>query len=357
MVRPVGPFDILLLNRLQNQGVQLDPRRALTQPESPLAVVLRAPLALHQPAAYTCIARPQDDRTPAGFVQLRRRQPGRPDADVTYIAPQPISDPNVCELWARLLEFVSWEAALSGVQRVFASLPADAEELVPFLNAGFVIFAREELFTCERLPRLTDAPAIALRPQRPSDAWGLQRLYAGLVPLGVRQAEGLSGGNGADESIPDWMERGRREAYVWEQEGDIVGHLELTRGKIGHWAHFTLHPDRADLAGAFVDAGLYLLRAEAGRPVCAPVRTYESWMKPALLARGFRLLGRRDLAVRQTLARVKEPATVAVRALEHQRGVTATPTVVRAEYAEHNGGERLEPAPVARAPNSCEGGL
>ncbi len=329
-VRPASLFDIPALSRLQSQGIPLDPQRTLTRSESPLWAALRAPLTLQEPSAYTYLARLDEAAGGRnGFVQACGRRADAAEAEITYIAPALDANALTGYLWARMLEGACWEMAALGIQRVFASLPADSGEAEPFLNAGFVIFAREELLRGGARRGCGGAPALPLRPQRPQDAWALQRLCAATAPIGVRQAEGLLSPEGPTAETPAWGERERRMMYVAEVGGSVVGRVQVVRGKAGQWIHFTLHPERAELAEALVEAGLRLCESARPTPLYSHVRTYESALRPALLAQGFEAFGRRDLVVRQAVARIKEPALVGVRALEPQAGMSATPSAAR----------------------------
>ena len=325
MIRPIGLFDIPSISRLQHQGIQLDLRRALTLPESPLAVALRAPLSLGRPLSYTYIGRQERVATEQmGFVQLRNRPCERPQADVTYIAPALDSHATTGTLWMELLNAVCWEVGCQGIQQVFADLPADSENMTPFLNAGFVIFAREELLRCEQIVPSALPQRTVLRPQGDSDNLPLQRLYAAIVPMGVKQAEGVYEANGSQIGVAN---QPVANGYVVERQGEIVGHVEVTRGKIGHGVHFAVRPDAAEMAGDVVDAGVRLLSGVEMQPVYCHIRTYQSFLKPALLDREFRVIDVRDLAVRQTFARVERPALSSVKVLETRSEVSVTPTL------------------------------
>lgn len=327
-------FDIPVISRLQQRGVQLDRKRALTRPESPLAVALRAPLTLNMPASYTYIARTDAPGVVhAGFVQLRCRPSDRAEADVTYIAPALSGDPALIQLWTRLLDAVCWEAGRWGVQRIYASLPASTEEAIPFLNAGFMIFAKEELLGCAPVSPSTASPRVSLRPLQKGDVWALQRLYAAVVPLGVKQVEGLyePGTTYAQTSVGSLIDRREKEAYVLEKDGEVIAHVEVYRGRIGHWIHFMLHPDASELAGELIEAGLALFGKDEMLPVYTHVRTYENHLRPALQAKGFQVLEQRELAVRQAVARVQVPALISVRGLEPRPEISARPTFIHTQ--------------------------
>ena len=325
LIRPIGLLDIPLISRLQHQGIQLDLRRALTLPESPLAVALRAPLALGNPPAYTYIGwqdQPANDQM--GFVQLRSRQCERPQADITYIAPTLDTHVTSSALWTRLLNAVCWEAAIHGIQQVFADLPADSENVTPFLNAGFVIFAREDILGCDQLTPAKGTSNIPVRPQTDSDTPDLQRLYAAIVPVGVKQAEGAFE---VTETHSGPTGRPSVNGYVFERDGEIAGHVNIFQGKIGHRVQFTVRPDSPDLAQEVVAAGLQLLSEMPAQPVFCHIRTYQSCLKPALMDRGFKVIDVRDIAVRQTLARVGKPALSSMTVLDSRSEVSVTPSL------------------------------
>jgi len=325
LIRPIGLLDIPSISRLQHQGIQLDLRRALTLPESPLAVALRAPLALGIPPSFTFIGwHGQAADNQLGFVQLRNRQCGRPQADITYIAPAPDGQTAGSALWTRLLNAVCWEAGHHGIQQVFADLPADSENVTPFLNAGFVIFAREDLLSCDQMVPGKPQSHVVVRPQNDADMIGLQRLYAAIVPVGVKQAEGAFEANGAHAGPASRPVAGR---YVCERHGEIVGHVETVCGKIGHGVHFAVRPDSPDLAHDVVAAGLQLLSDMPAQPVFCHIRSYQGCLKPALMERGFKVIDVRDLAVRQTLARVEKPAVSSMAVLESRSEVSVSPSL------------------------------
>jgi hypothetical protein len=192
------------------------------------------------------------------------------------------------------------------------------------LNAGFVIFAREEVLRCEQIAPVALPQGARLRPQQDCDNWPLQRLYAAIVPVGVKQAEGVYEANGLQIGVTG---QPIANGYVVESQGEIVGHVEIVQGKIGYGMHVAIRPDAAELVQAVVDAGLHLLADVAMQPAYCHVRTYQSFLKPALFERAFKVIDVRDLAVRQTLARVERPALSSVKVLEARPEVSVTPTL------------------------------
>ncbi|MGC8825704.1 MAG: hypothetical protein ACP5TV_01720 [Anaerolineae bacterium] len=325
LIRPLGLMDLPALARLQSEGISLDPKRSLIQPQDPLRAALRAPLAFACPSAHTYVAR--KDTEPGqgmGFVQLRCRPYDWRLADVAFIAPALEHSPAAAELWTQLLTTVCLDAGQWGIERIFASLPAESQDAVPFLNAGFIIFAREDiLVNQDPVPPAGSPPA--LRPQRDQDGWALQRLYGALLPMGVKQVEGAwSRSNNERTGGLEWEVAGA-EGYVFEQAGELLGHVQIVRGKLGCWLELALHPETPAWAQMLVDASLLLLARGPRRPVYCPVRTYQEFLKPALLARGFVEFDRRELAVFSTLGRVYVPAAAHAARAEPRAEVSVTP--------------------------------
>ena len=91
-----------------------------------------------------------------------------------------------------LLESLSQEAALQGVQKLFLRLPEESPLLSAARRAGYAPYLRERLFMAVH-PAFSEVEAPAgLSPRRRSDTLDLYRLYASLAPVRVRQAEGFT---------------------------------------------------------------------------------------------------------------------------------------------------------------------
>jgi len=328
LIRPLGLMDLPALARLQSEGIPLDPKRSLIQPQDPLRAALRAPLAFACPSAHTYVARREAELGQGvGFVQLRCRPHDWRLADVAFIAPALGHSPAAAELWTQLLTAACLDAGQWGIERIFASLPAESQDAIPFLNAGFIIFAREDILVNREVALPAGSPP-ALRPQREQDGWALQRLYGALLPMGVKQVEGAwSRSNNGRTGGLEWEIAGA-EGYVLEQAGELLGHAQIMRGRLGYWLELALHPEAAAWAQALVDASLVLLARGPRRPVYCPVRTYQGFLKPALLARGFVEFDRRELAVFSTLGRVYVPAAAHAARAEPRAEVSVAPTAL-----------------------------
>jgi len=321
MIRPFGPWDILLISRLQKRGIALSLEDALIQPHRPLLA------AYFSPNVYTCVlSEVEGGRRREGFAQMRE---GRPVAEVVYLAPALSADEEAPAIWRRLLAYLSAEAGRRGIQRLFARLPEDGPEVEAFQQVGFSIYAREDIFRLARAERpsrsdrmkefqriIPSIKGLAMRRQRPADEWGLQQLYAAVAPRSVRQNEGL----GCRED----RRRPRLEGYVLEEGGEIVGYLGIGRGQLGHRLRVLLHPSAFERADGLIEYGLSLLAEYPPRPIYCSVRRYQGGLRGALEARGFQLFASQAVLVKHIAVRAEKPVVKLVPALEKRAGAATT---------------------------------
>lgn len=313
MIRPFNFLDILLIKELQGEGMQLDLERALLWPHTPLMAALSARIPFREIGALTYVLDAvEGGERQRGFAQVRARR-SRAEWDIVYLAPSPSKRGDVHTVWERLITHLCAEGGERGILRLFAKPPEEREGLEAFLQLGFSVYAREEIFRLARVPSdLSGCIAAPLRPQRADDAWELQRLYRDIAPQPVRLAEG------------DWGSP-LGEGYILEDERGIVGHLRLINGKRAHWLKMLLHPKAQGQADEPLRFGLSLLMRYPPCPIYCGARGYETGLRDALERSGFRPFARRSLLVKHTTARVKEPSFRLVPGLK--KGIEAAPTV------------------------------
>jgi hypothetical protein len=252
-----------------------------------------------------------------GLAQMRIR-PGRPDRDVVFIAPALDTKGNGSHaVWQRLLTHLCVQTAERGSFRLYAGLPTDSEECHIFKNVGFLAYCQEDIYQLDpEFEQTSPESAIQLRPQQPSDGWGLQKLYATLTPRSVQNAEGLAQGQWA-LARHRWGELGRRAGYVWEEEGELLGALHIRAGKRGYWVRTLLHPDAIDRAEALTNAALQLTaNKNPDRPVYFALRQYEVGWHSILTDMGFEPLTTQTLMVKPMTVRVQDSSRVRIPALE-----------------------------------------
>lgn len=311
MIRPFDLGDFFLLRRLQPRGVWLDPHCALAGGEPPAWTALSAPFRWWAGDAVTYVSR----EAGGGAIQMRVR-PGRPEADIVFLAPALTGEEEIAVLWRRLLAYCAQQAGEQRVQRLFASLPQEAQEMLSlFAQMGFSPYTREEVYGIEPPAEPGPGPgAQQVRPLAATDGGALYQLYMAITPRLVQQAEGL-GGPEDDVSLPGQIP-GHWERFVLERDGAIAGLVLVQPGRSGHclrlWGDFREVSEPL----ALLERGLAVLSAYPPRPIYCLVREYQSGVHIPLSERGFRPLATWSRLVKHTVVRVREPARRALPALE-----------------------------------------
>ncbi|MBC8447931.1 MAG: hypothetical protein H8D78_09290 [Chloroflexi bacterium] len=312
MIRPFDLTDLFLVHRLQRRGVWLDPHRALAGCEPPAWTALSAPFRWWGGDVVTYVSR----EAAGGAIQMRLR-PGRPEADIVFLAPALAGDEESAALWRRLLAHCAQQAGEQGVQRLFASIPEETPEtLTLFRQMGFSPYTREEVYGAEHPAGPAAAPGShQVRPLTSADGWALPKLHAAITPRLVQQAEGLGGSPEGDPSLP-WSAAGHWERFVLEREGEIAGLVLVHPGRSAHclrlWGDFQATEEPL----ALLERGLAVLSAYPPRPVYCLVREYQSGVRTPLGECGFRPVATWSRLVKHTVVRVREPARRALPALE-----------------------------------------
>jgi len=299
----------------------LDIEEQLTHPRSPLRSVLINSIFYPRTGPSTFILDQQDEHGRLlGLAQMRNR-PGRPEQDVVFMAPTLEAGNGNHAIWQRMLTHLCVQSAERGNFSLYASLPVDSEEYQLFKNVGFLQYSQEDVFQLgpQDTPQpmvQSDPDTIALRPQRSSDGWGLQKLYASLTPRQVQNAEGLAQGQWAT-GRRNWAEPGRRDGYVWEEKGEIYGAVHIHSGKCGFWIRTLLHPDAVDQAAMLARAALNIVaRRKPDLPVYFALRQYEIGWRSTLIDLGFEPLTTQVLVVKPMTVRLSDKAHVRMPALE-----------------------------------------
>jgi hypothetical protein len=336
MIKSFSVRDLLLVANLQKKGTCLDPEIALIRPYSPLLAALSSYLLMQEAGTSTFVLEAMDQSSPStssggspvqGLAQMRQRR-GRPEADVIYLAPSFAAADEAPTIWHRLLSHLCTRAGDRGIQRLFARLAEEGEEIGTFQQVGFSPYTREDIFCLKNLSESNQRlDRVVMRPQQAVDAWALQRLYANVAPRLVQKAESL-GERGWERSSVDWPLRSRSEGYVLEDDGEIVSYLLFSGGRIGHWMRMLLHPQAYDRADEVIQHGLAFLSHYPPCPIYCSVREYEGGLRAPLQDWGFEPFGSQAILVKHTTVRIKEPARKLVPALD-KRAEVATPTMSR----------------------------
>jgi hypothetical protein len=219
-------------------------------------------------------------------------------------------------IWQRLLAHLCVKSAERGSLRLYARLPVQSEELQLFKNVGFLEYGQDDIYQLDpAVNRTAIQTRLTLRPQRSSDGWGLQKLYTTLAPRAVQNAEGLAQGQWA-LAQRRWGEQGRRDGYVWEVDGEILGALQIRAGRQGYWLRTLLHPDALDQAEALGEAALSLTANQPNLPVYFALREFEAGWRHVLPELGFNPLTSQTLVVKHMAVRMHKASPALIPTLE-----------------------------------------
>ena len=309
MSRPLNLKDLCAIYDLQTQGLDLDLERARLWPHSALTAALTLRLPFSEIGASTIVLYRNGDRSEAlGLIQTRVRH-NRLEADVTFIAPDIETDHDAVTIWYRLLAEAANRLGEEGVQRLFAQLVEGNGKEEVFRQAGFTLYAHEDIYllpATELGARPEAGAPRRLRRQRKRDAWYLLRLYADTTPRHVQQAEGMITSEGHVGKLGDWWDQSLGTGYVLEEAGELCGATRIIRGRAANWLRLYVHPQARSCADDVLADALGLLRTARPRPVYSSVRDYEGGVRGALEAAGFEHQARRCLMVKHMTVRVKE---------------------------------------------------
>jgi len=322
----IKPFDVRsvpLVNKLQDQGLLLNLEEALTQIYRPLLAALAGWLPLQEAGVSTYVCDEMEgDRRMTGFAQVRLRK--RAEANVVSLAPSLSAAGEATTIWRRLLEKLCREAGEQGIQRIFARLPEDGPEVAAFQLVGFSIYTQEDIFRLAKMPPGLPSPEKkTVRPQQPTDGWGLQGLYAAIAPRLVQQVENLTAKKWEATPGP-WLRPVRRDGWVLEDKGKVIGFVRIRQGQSGHWLEMLLHPQAYERADELVGQSLPLLAKYPPLPIYCCLRRYQGGIRVPLEAQGFQLFASQCVMIKHTTVRVKKPVLKLVPALE-KRAEAATP--------------------------------
>jgi hypothetical protein len=278
-------------------------------------------------SAATFVARERGAQ-PA-FAQLRS---SGTHARVHFLAPASGQLPP--HTGSALLEELAGEAGRRGAQNLIAEVDEHSAEFEMLRRSGFSIYARQEIYQLQ--PPVPPGASGALRKRTAADGFAVLALYDNVVPRLVQQVE------------PPPPEKGN--GYVFTRGGELQAYLQVGRGTRGSFVQPFLHPEVQDAIKVVVGGYLQLEAQQAGNPVYWCVRSYQQWMRHALLDFGFTLYGQQAVMVKRLVVPVR-------RALLDRLAVLQAPEIkVSARIAEFARPDRLQALPDdgARPPTAAK---
>ena len=240
-------------------------------------------------------------------------------AQLTFLCPDEAM--NSAALPA-LLDHLSGQAVDRGAFRLLAEVDEHSVAYEAMRRANFAVYARQRIWQMEDQPTET-LPDLSWQVASDQDLIAVRSLYNNLIPGLVQQVEPFP----AD----------RLHGMVYRQEGDLLAYVELKYGHRGIWAQPFVHPDAEDVIEELVDLIGHVPNRRS-RPIYLCIRSYNSWLEPALEDLGAKSRTRQAVMVRHLAVPQKALRTYTLPVLEggHPE-VTAPIAQARSTQAENNG--------------------
>jgi hypothetical protein len=311
VIRPFQFGDVFLIQRLGRQSAKLDAVQSLLQPQSAIWASLSALVPWNEAKANTYVLRQQGHGLVGiGYLQARKR-PGRPEVEITSLAPALDTARGHPAIWEKLLSHYNSIAAQQQVARIYVDVPDQPLPVNTFSHVGFRTYTRQSIWRLAR-HELTTYPhpiTAKIRPQNKADEWALRMLYARTVPQSVQSAEGTNGPTPATPPILDWWQVGACGNYVLEQRGDVLGCVQIVHGERGYWLQLWAdfyNPDSYVVHQLLRHSLATIAQRNAYKPIYVGVCDYHGSLGALLADYGFAPITDRAKMVRPVMQWVRE---------------------------------------------------
>jgi hypothetical protein len=260
-IRPFDWRDFPRLQSYRSQSVYLDTTLVLTRGPMLLSGALLSFLA-PQTGIITSVCSGKEDCSQTLIGQMIHSA-GAPAAHMTFVTPDRALDSPA---FPALLEDFVVTSGKRGAFRLLAEVDDRSQAFEGLRQSGFAIYGRQRVW------RLSSPPAgehgqNCWRAANGEDASPVRSLYNNLVPGLVQQVEPFSAS--------------RPQGLVYYQGDNLVAYIELKYGHRGIWGQPFVHPDAQDVPERFIDL-VQQLPYRGSRPLYLCVRSYQSWLEPAI---------------------------------------------------------------------------
>ncbi len=311
-IRPFDWRDYPVLQRWRNQSVILDSALAMTRGPRLVPGTLisyLAPLSTVMTYVHT------NSRRKPVVVAQGIHQKGSPFARLTFLSPESAVDTP--EL-ATLLDALMTLSGDRGAYHLLAEVDEKSPAFEPLRRAGFGVYSHQYIWRFSETPEDAplSSPNIVWRSARSKDFNSIRTLYNILVPGLVQQVEAFSLGQ-----TPGGL--------LVEEDGEIQAYTEIISGPQGIWVQPFFHPDAQDITGHFLSLFTHLPNRRS-RPIFICVRSYQSWLEPALEELDAIRSPRQALMVKHLTILQKASRPITVSALEASQPEISAP-IARSE--------------------------
>ncbi len=294
-IHPFDWRDLPALHRHRNQSVFLHSALVLTRGPMLLSGALLSTLA---PRMGIMTAVWVDDGDAARVVIGQSMHvAGAQCSQLIFLTPEELLEADTL---TPLLEYFARQAVERGAFRLLADVDEGTPAFDALRGAGFAIYARQRIWRILN-QQTPDGGANDWRLALDSDLIAVRSLYNNLIPGMVQQVE------------PFPAERLR--GMVFCQRGNLLAYVELKYGHRGIWAQPFVHPDAEPVTAHLVSLFQHLTSRHS-RPLYVCVRSYQSWLEPAIESLGAEAGPRQAIMVKHLALPQKAQRAYALPALE-----------------------------------------
>lgn len=253
--------DLPTLRRCRPHSVYLHSALVLTRGPLLLSGALWSTLAPGV-GIYTSVSRSNGRNGEAVIGQVMHVS-GSQSAQLTFLTPEEALESGQLP---PLLEHICTKAVEWGAFRLLADVDEHSIAFEALRTAGYAIYARQRVWKLAGLAEVP-SPLQSWMSARERDLIPVRSLYNSLIPGLVQQVE------------PFPSER--LHGVVYRQGQSLQAYVELKYGRHGIWVQPFIHPD-AEAAAAHLAELFQGLPHRRSRPIYICVRSYQSWLEPAI---------------------------------------------------------------------------
>jgi len=282
-IRSLDILDLPIIARYRNDTLTLDSTRALTRGHPLSASGL---LAYVNPSRqlYAAIANGGNSSLLGGITHTHNET----FAKLLYLAPASSLDHNT--LPGLIEHLVVYAGEWWGAFHVIAEIDENSDAFPALRQTGFSVYAWQRMWDISNLNGNEDISktwARARSVNRPA----LQSLYHQIVPQLLHPVEPIS--------------KSPRGLIC---DGEVKCYVSLTSGSQGIVLTPLVHPEVTDVEKKLASL-LHCIPDRRGRPVYLCVRSYQTWLEPALEDLGALAGPRQAIMVKHMARLIKEPQT------------------------------------------------
>jgi hypothetical protein len=311
-VRPFDWRDLPALHRYRKQCLFLDSTRLLTQGPRLVPGTLFFSYFSQATGVFTFQAAKDGKRGPALLGQVVHPT-GCAAARLSYVTPASALDSDNI---TGLVEHLTVHIGARGATHLLAETNEQDESFELLRKAGFATYARQRIWQVAGQISGEGEPT-PWKAAKSNDIINVRSLYANLVPGLVQGVE----------APPIGQLRG----LLYRQEEELLAYMDVKYGSRGILIQPVIHPEM-DCIAARLTYLLNNLPYRRSRPVYINIRSYHSWLEPALEDLGAEAGPRQAVMVRHLAVPAKAERIFALPGLERRHPEVSAPITRRISH-------------------------